>query len=345
MTTLADRIPSRAFRSTAQAVLLLLLALVFSGCGGVPLAPHRMQGETMGTSFHITALQDLPEEEILALLVRLDKGLFSTYAPESELSRLNRAPANTPIAVSPEMAEVLAIALKVSEDSGGAFDATVGPLVNAWGFGPPGEASPMNEATLQSLRTLVGYEKLVLDTAAKTVTKKEDGLYCDLSAVAKGYAVDAVAGCIEQAGGTDYMVEIGGEVQTRGRNAQGVPWRIGIERPSDGGGMIESVVSLDGAALATSGDYRNFYMAEGKRLSHTIDPRTGRPVTHGLASASVIHPQCAWADAYATTLMVLGPEEGFAWAEARGLAVYLMIRGEDGAFSFRTTAAFEACFE
>ncbi|MDP7112838.1 MAG: FAD:protein FMN transferase, partial [Myxococcota bacterium] len=172
------------------------------------------------------------------------------------------------------------------------------------------------------------------------------GVQIDLSAIAKGYGVDRVTGAIEGQGHDRYLVEVGGEVRVRGRNAAGVPWRIGIERPVDEGRDVFRALSLIDAAMATSGDYRSFYELAGRRVSHTIDPRTARPVEHGLASVTVVHDRCAEADGWATALMVLGPDEGPEIAEREGLAALFLTRNDDGSFDERETSRFaERIFE
>jgi len=201
--------------------------------------------------------------------------------------------------------------------------------VDAWGFGPEPAAAPPDEATIERLLEDHGYTHLELDAGDLTVRKDNPRLRCDLSAIAKGYAVDRVALRVEKLGLRDFMVEIGGEVRVAGRNAEGQAWRIGVERP-DGGGRPWAAVALTDGAMATSGDYRNYYERDGVRISHTIDPRTGRPITHALASVSVIHPSCMTADALATALNVLGPGEGRELVEREGLAALFLVRTDDG---------------
>jgi thiamine biosynthesis lipoprotein len=187
---------------------------------------------------------------------------------------------------------------------------------------------------------LVGWQKLVLDPAAGTASKTVPELYVDLSAVAKGYAVDRTAAVLDQMGLEDYMVEVGGEVRTRGLNLKRQPWRIGIERPVAESRELQRVVPLSGLAMATSGDYRNFYVLDGERYSHTIDARTGRPVTHGAASVSVVTEECLWADGWATALLVMGPEEGFALAQEQGLAALFLVYDGENDFQEKATDAF-----
>jgi thiamine biosynthesis lipoprotein len=189
-----------------------------------------------------------------------------------------------------------------------------------------------------------GWDGIELDSSSSTVQKTHAGLIADLSAIAKGYGVDRVVEMLEKTGLNNFMVEIGGEVGTRGLNRENVPWRIGIERPIPGERSIDLVVPLSNLALATSGDYRNYYEVEGERVSHTIDPRTGYPITHSVASVSVVHSDCAEADAYATGLLVLG-SDGFDVAEELGLAAYFLIRESDEVFAGRMTTAFKLLLE
>lgn len=336
---------NRDRKGVAFAALFLFLC---AGCGNTERAVDTVEftGGVMGTTYHVKVVAPMADgesakagEAIESALNRVD-GKMSTYKPDSELSQLNAAPAGAAVLLTDETFKVIGMAQDINRESGGAFDITVGPLVNAWGFGPLLEEMPSDEA-VTALLALTGPDKIALDPAAHTVTKAADGVYCDLSAIAKGYAVDQVAEALDALGYQDFMVEVGGEVRTAGKNAAGVPWNIAVEKPAGNERSIQEVVGLSGVSMATSGDYRNFYMAGGKRVSHTIDPHTGRPVDHQLASASVIHPECALADAYATTLMVLGPEKGMDFAEARGLAVLLIVHGDgESDFSIRQTPAF-----
>lgn len=306
----------------------------------------------MGTTYSVRVvlpgdLPDVEREHIDAELADLPQRVLdgvnakmSTYQDTSELSRFNQHEETTPFPLSRETLKVMAIAQAVSEQTQGAFDITVGPLVNAWGFGPEDGGVP-SDAALAELLKRVGFRHLAVDAEAGTATKAIPGLYCDLSAVAKGYGVDAVAEALEALGVTRYMVEVGGEVRTAGLNARGQAWRIGIYKPDPETLGLQRVVGLSGQAMATSGDYRNFIDHNGERLSHTIDPRTGRPTTHGVASVSVVHESCAWADAYATALMVMPPEAGCQFALDKGLAAYFIIHDGEG-FVEKMTPGFEA---
>jgi len=270
---------------------------------------------------------------------------MSNYLEDSEVSRLNRWTEAGPFKVSSDSLEVLQHASEISSTTGGAFDITVAPLVSAWGFGPPGRppAQPTTDE-IERLQESTGWEKLQVERVTSTVTKARPDLTLDLSAIAKGYGVDRVADALDAEGVEHYMVEVGGEVRTKGLNSQGGPWRIGIERPVPGDQAIDLIVPLSGFAMATSGDYRNYYEVEGRRISHTIDPRTGYPIAHNVASVSVIAPLCVRADAYATGLLVLGPE-GFDLAEGLGLAAYFLQRDKEGVFVGRMTTAFKEILE
>ncbi|MBI2423803.1 MAG: FAD:protein FMN transferase [Candidatus Hydrogenedentes bacterium] len=327
------------------AVLAALLFFALAGCEPATPPEVLFQGPTMGAEYHVKAVARLSKEEnaalhdaILAVLDRINT-LMSNYQPETELSRFNRALANTPFPVSPETATVFACALQVSRESQGAFDITVGPLVNAWGFGPEMTAEPPAEAALEELLQRVGYEKLHLE--GNQLTKDRDDVSCDLSALAPGFAADEMARLLESKGLNRYMIEVGGEVRALGLNKNDTPWRIGIEKPLPEIREIGRVVALDGNSLATSGDYRHFITVDGVRRSHTIDPSTGRPIEHQIASVTVIHKECMWADAYATALNVMGPERAKAFAETHQLAVFLILHDGKNGFEEWASPRFE----
>lgn len=253
---------------------------------------------------------------------------MSTFDAGSELSRLNRHRATTPIALSAELLGVLAAAQAVAAASGGAFDATVAPLVAAWGFGA-GARARGNAPNPAELAAAVDWRALQLDAARGLVRKSLPALQLDLSGIAKGHAVDRAALALEALGLERYMVEAGGEIRTRGRNAEGRPWQIAIERPDAWPQRVHRIVPLAGLSIATSGDYRNFYRQDGRRIHHEIDPVTRAPTAHALASVSVLHADCMRADAWATALFVLGPERGLARAREQRLAALFIVR--DGA--------------
>jgi len=305
-------------------------------------------GPTMGTTWTVKVVpgdhpdtdQPAAEQAIIDALADVN-GRMSTWLPDSELSRFNDNPTVEPVPVSDDLRHVLREALRLSEVSGGAFDVTVGPLVNAWGFGPTDGGTPPTDAEVEALRPRIGYQRLTLDDDARTLRKAHPEMRVDLSAIAKGYGVDRASFALDKLGYARYMVEVGGEVRAKGLNATGQPWQIGIEKPDEGERAVQEVVPLRDMAMATSGNYRNFYEKDGKRLSHTIDPTTGHPVDHRLASVSVFHPDCMTADGWATTLNVLGEQRGYDLAVAQDVAALLLIKAPDGQFTEKVTPAFE----
>ncbi|MFQ5792215.1 MAG: FAD:protein FMN transferase [Acidobacteriota bacterium] len=330
---------------------LFLLAGVVAACRQVDggLQTYSFQGPTMGTRYTIKIVaEDLAEERQEELSRRIGQELalvdrkMSHYRKDSELSRFNRWQQTTPFSVSPETFAVFEHAQELSSLTGGALDVTVAPLVNAWGFGPEKRSDePPSDEHIRRLLARVGYTALELDRTQYNLRKKNPRLECDLSAIAKGYAVDRVAEALEAKGISDYMVEVGGEVRTGGYNAAGKPWRIAVERPVAGDGSFQRIVSLSGLSMATSGDYRNYYEVDGVRISHEIDPRTGFPIRHRTASVSVVEPDCVRADGWATALLVLGVEAGDALARKHDLAALFLVREDDGGFREHATPAFE----
>ena len=354
----------RGFSATVAKPLLavpaLLAALIAAACGGPDRGPHlyAFQGFTMGTTFMVKVVTEtLGEErqaEVLELIeAELDEvdTKMSHYLEDSELSRFNRSRDTSPFAVSEETLEVFRHAQEVARLSGGAFDVTVGPLVDAWGFGPeerviepieptePTERRP--DEVISRLMAQVGYTKIELDLEHSTIRKTDPSVACDLSAIAKGYGVDQVSEALRREGFGDHLVEVGGEVRAAGLNDAGQPWRIAIEQPGSGGTVPGRIVPLSNLAMATSGDYRNYYEVGGVRFSHTIDPRTGYPISHALASVSVVDELSVRADGLATALAVLGPDEGYELAVEQDLAALFIVRDGEGALRERATPAFE----
>ncbi len=337
--------------SSVRSACALLLAAA-SACAPPDPGPpvHVFDGATMGTTYAVRVVtvdawpqteRDRVGAEIQAVLDDVESKM-SHYEPSSELSRFNRQRTTRPFAVSADTFEVFRQARRLSELTAGALDVTVGPLVNAWGFGPvEPDRLPPDAELLSRLREHVGHAGIELDPAASTLRKTDPAIEGDLSAVAKGYGVDRVADALREAGLTRYLVEVGGEIVAAGTNHLDRPWRIGVESPVAGGG-IQRVVALRDRAMATSGDYRNTREVDGRWVSHTIDPRTGRPVEHRLASVSVVADRCVVADGLATALEVLGPDDGYALAVERGWAALFLSRGEDGAIGERATPAFSA---
>lgn len=295
--------------------------------------PYRhLQGKVFGTFYHITyqGADDL-HPEIKKALDEVDNSL-SPFNPRSIITKVNE---NQPVKVNKMFADVFGIAQTVAKETDGAFDITVAPLVNLWGFGFK-EGSTPDKRTIDSLMHFVGFEKVkLLDNGH--VEKTHPNVMLDCSAVAKGYGSDVVAGVLDSHGVTNYMVEIGGEIVTRGVSEKRVPWRIGVSRPTDDplqeSNEFETVLNVTDKAMATSGNYRNFYYKDGKKYAHTIDPKTGHPVQHSLLSATVLADNCATADAYATSFMVLGLEKARAVVERHPeLMAYLIYAGPDGKY-------------
>ncbi|MGY0156788.1 FAD:protein FMN transferase [Edwardsiella tarda] len=327
----------------ARLLTLLATILLLSGCGPTQVD---LAGKTMGTYY---AVKYLPAEgtpaaaqvqaEIDRLLERVNDQM-STYRPGSELSRFNQSrQVNTPFPVSSDTARVVNEALRINKLTDGALDVTVGPLVNLWGFGPEGrpdrEPSP---SQIAQRRAWVGIQHLSLQGNA--LIKDIPELYVDLSAIAKGYGVDVVANYLQSLHIDNYMVDIGGEVRTLGHNGEKSPWRIAIEKPSTGAQQrVQAIIEPGAMAVATSGDYRNYFEQDGQRFSHEIDPQTGRPVTHRLASITVLAPTCMTADGLSTGLFVMGPDRALALANRMNIPVYMIVKGERG-FEERTSTAF-----
>jgi thiamine biosynthesis lipoprotein len=311
-------------------LLLPLLLLPLPLRAADPVQPLELRGEVFTTLYTIKVLPgaagvttDAVAGVVDAMTQRVNAHL-SRYVPGSELDRFNKHGAGQPFPLSVDLRAMLDMSREVHALSGGAFDPTVAPLVRLWGFndGEPLDHEPAPDL-LASTRALVGLDKVTSpqpDVAVKAV----EGLELDLSGIAKGYAVDLVAEGLDALGATSYMVEIGGEVRCRGEGPGGGPWRIGVQSPTDEGG-IQRVLGINNLSVATSGDYRNGYVVDGKYISHTIDPATGRPVAHGLASTTVLDPSCARADALATALTVLGPEKALALCDRLGIGAYFIV--------------------
>ena len=304
---------------------VLAIAALAAGCGGAGYQPA--DGQTMGTTYRVLARcpENLDVDRIDTVLASVNASM-SNWEKDSEISRFNASPVGEWTMLSPPLAEVMRTALTLSKMSDGAFDVSVGALVDVWGFGPAPARGFPDDMEVEAALARTGFRHLELDGGR---LRKTLDVSIDLSAIAKGYGVDAVAATVAEQGCTDYLVEIGGEVRVRGKNPGGRSWRLGIEMP-DPSGAAHRVVALNEGAIATSGDYRNFFERDGKRYSHTIDPRLGTPVTHALASASVVHASAMWADGYATLIAVLGPEAGLTFAASKDLAAYLLVRQEDG---------------
>jgi FAD:protein FMN transferase len=331
----------------------LSLSLVRGDAQGVLANTRRaieFHGLTMGATFSVKVVTAQDESDSTGLnevdrviRARLDRinQLMSTWDPDSELSRFNRSISLEPFPVSLETFEALRWSLELGTLTGGVLDVTIGPLVDAWGFGPGGPRNRLpSHEEIARLREAIGPGRLELNPAALTVRKSRPEVRCDLSAVAPGYATDRLWAELADRGFTDFLVDVGGELRTRGRNEVGEPWRIAIERPQSQHHAIERVVPISNLAIATSGDYRKYREVDGQRVTHILDPRTGRPLAHRLASVTVIDELAVRADGFATALMVLGSDEGMALARKLELAALFIERTDDG-FSERATPRFE----
>ncbi len=299
----------------------------------------------MGTVWHVSYVPgaSAPDAQELQRGIESELALvdqsMSTYRSDSEISRFNALAIREWFKPSVDFIRVMSAALDVGSKSEGAYDITVSPLVDLWGFGPNGMSGVTpDEEDIARIRARVGQQNIELDEMRYRV-RKNDYLAVDFSSLAKGYAVDLVADWLTARGIEQYMVEVGGEMRLSGLSARGDLWRIAIEQPDSSERTVATTLQLTDVALATSGDYRNYFEVNGKRYSHSIDPRTGYPVAHDLVSVTVIHPSCMVADAWATALTVLGAERAMAVAQAQGLAVYF-IRRVGGGFEHSHTPLF-----
>jgi thiamine biosynthesis lipoprotein len=313
---------------------LLVCTFLFAGCARSP-SEIAFSGPTMGTTYSVKIAnppasvdRQAIQSTIDAVLERIDREM-SGYRSDSELSRFNASTSTDWFAVSADVVKVVDEALSVAAASQGAIDITVAPLIELWGFGPSGEPAVLPTAEqIETARARTGYRKLQTRTQPPALRKQSPDLTLDLNAVAPGFATDLLFEQLIAQGLDNVMVDIGGEVRARGRNAKGESWRIAVEKPVDAEPEPFAIVQLDDMAVTTSGEYRHYYLRDGQRYSHTIDPRTGRPVRHALASVVVVSSTAANADAWATALNVLGEEEGYALAAQRNIpAMFIVPKG------------------
>ncbi|MEX2124355.1 MAG: FAD:protein FMN transferase [Woeseia sp.] len=331
--------------------LAALAAFLLASCGGDRAPSYELTGSTMGTQFSIQVAEPMSgtkrtelQQEIEAVLDTVEHAM-STYLVQSDISKFNASSSTGWVAVSESTCRAVEAAEGVSRLSDGAFDVTVGPLVNLWGFGPdPVRLQPPPDTAVRAALERVGYRRLHADCKQPALKKDSADVYVDLSAYAKGYGVDRVAELLDANGIRQYLVEVGGELRLRGLDSDGELWSVAIETPADTGRGIGRIVRLKDKAMATSGDYRNFFEYEGRRYSHLIDPRTGWPTMHDLAAVTVICDTAALADALATALLVLGPDDGFDLAVREQIAAYFQLRTDNG-FVERLTPAFRAIDE
>ena len=315
-------------------------------------AEQHLTGNTMGTYYSIKIV-GADNAQTKALEAGIEQRLdtvnqqMSTYLSDSELSRFNQSREPGPFAVSADTAKVVTSALQLGLQTQQTLDVTIGPLVNLWGFGPderPAQVPTEPELSAALAHTGLEHLRVEIDAHGQYLYKAIPELYVDLSSIAKGFGVDVVAEYLSEQGFSNHLVEIGGELRISGHNGHNQPWTIAVERPHNDAGrsdeLVQQVLAAGNNSVATSGDYRNYYELDGQRLSHTIDPSTGQPITHNLASVTVIHASCMIADGLATALTVMGTERALAYAEQHELAVYLLTKTEDG-FKVDMTPAFK----
>lgn len=342
------------FKNSEQCSLFLIKYLLFiiflSACAKQEQQQiHVFSGPMMGTNYRITVVvdsaldEDLLHKDALSAMENVNQSM-STYIETSEINAINRLVANKKMNVSKPLMEVLQYAQQVSQLSDGAFDITLGPLINLWGFGEDGRINkqPSGQA-VEAVAPTIGYKNLTLTDEA--LTKSHAATQLNVSAIAKGYAVDKVAESLERNGVSDFLIDIGGELRAAGQNIDQEVWSVGIEKPQLTGG-VQEVIRLANKAVATSGDYLNFILIDEQRYSHTINPKTMAPVLHKLALVSVIHDNATMADALATAMMAMGEERAWVFAQEQSLAAYFTIRSGDGAgFENRYTPSFAEFIE
>lgn len=336
---------SLGIKGIKLSILLLAVVAVFGCTDQNAQEIYAINGKIMGTTYQVKVVTDNRsnldgiDEAIHQALVDVDWAM-STYKSESELSKLNRAPLDEWLPISYPLLEVIAQSNAISYITDGAFDVTVGPLVNLWGFGPDRKPDTIpTEDQISEAKEKVGFEFLSLRQEPPSIKKSKD-VYIDLSAIAKGYGVDRVAAVLEQSGFQNYLVEVGGEMKAKGLKTGDQPWVVGIEAPLESGRGVQVAVELDDLAIATSGDYRNYFEEAGVRYSHTIDSKTGKPINHRLASVTVFDTSAAKADGFATALMVVGPEIGMRLSRELDMAVFMIVRENDQFIEYRS-AKFE----
>lgn len=328
----------------------LAVALLLGGCDNAPVsAPLVLEGKTMGTVWRVSLAEVPPERaddlrKMIQARLDADDRLLSTWKSDSALMQFNRATTTAPWPVTRAMADIVTLALRVGQNTQGAMDITVGPLVNLWGFGSDELPQTRPDAAqIAAARARIGLQHLRVIAGAdgQWLQKDRPDLFIDLSTVGEGYAADHLAELMAQQGISRYLVAVGGALVSRGLNPQGVPWRVAIQKPTDRENAVQARVDINGYGISTAGSYRNYYELDGKRLSHIIDPASGQPIAHNLVSVTVIAPTALEADAWDTGLMVLGAERAKAVAGQHGLAVYLITKKQSG-FSVWMSPQFRA---
>ncbi|MBU0523044.1 MAG: FAD:protein FMN transferase [Gammaproteobacteria bacterium] len=320
-----------------------MLVGVLSGCGNGD-SLERFDGPAMGSRYSIQYVRHsytlgpkAVQAEVENILAEVDRQ-FSTYRSDSDIERFNDLPANRCQKMPAPILKLILVAQLLSEQSEGSYDLTVEPLLNLWGFGPQAREEKVPTAqSLAEVRQRVGYQHLRID---RDQLCKDAAVEVDFNSIAAGYAVDTIAEKLETMGIRSYLVEVTGELKAAGKKHDGSPWRIALEEPRDDQQVAERVIVVDGYGVSTSGDYRNYFEQDGRRYSHTFDARTGAPVSHTLASVTVINPSALMADGLSTLLLILGPERGWDYAEKHDIGAFFVIRADTG-FVTRTNQAFE----
>jgi thiamine biosynthesis lipoprotein len=321
-----------------SALAAVFAALGLGACAAIP-PETLLAGETMGSAWTAKVVGALPMSEAQlreGMQARFDavNQALSTYRPDSALSRFNADTTGDWVALDPELGEVMGYALQLSARSGGAYDVTVGPLVDLWGFGPdPAARKVPDTAAIAHARDRVGWQKIEIDSAARRA-RKPPGVRVDLSSLGKGRGVDRVAEFLDSVGVSNYLIDLSGKLRARGRNPRGESWKVAVETPgadaaSGRPAAMPAIVELRDESIATAGDYRRFFEADGRHYSHIIDPRTGFPVTHATESSTAIAADCMTADAWATVFMTMAPGDALRLAEAASMPALLIRR--DGA--------------
>jgi thiamine biosynthesis lipoprotein len=334
-----------SLRTASFLLLSSFLSLSLSACSQ-PEPIIALSGNTMGTTYHIklVANDKLPDSQLLQAEIDLAleqvNDQMSTYRKDSELSKFNSLQLAQSMPVSPDTITVINEGIRLHQLTEGALDITLGPLVNLWGFGP--DKKPIKTPSQQDIDVAMAKTGIAgLSVDGDKLVKHNGDLYVDLSSIAKGFGVDKMASLLDKYGVTGYLIEIGGELRIKGTKDDGIPWRVAIEQPSNEGREIQQVIAPGTIGLATSGDYRNYFEEGGQRFSHLIDPRTGMPIKHRLASVTVLHPDCMTADGFATAMMVLGTQASLALAKEQNLAIMLIEKQEQG-FQVFYSEAFKA---
>lgn len=319
---------------------LIGAALLLAGCdnASAPTPPKEtatvLEGKTMGTFWRVSVVNvDKKRADELRAKIQTqldgDDQLLSTWKNDSALMRFNLSASTAPWPVTEAMADIVTESLRIGQKTHGAMDVTVGPLVNLWGFGPDKQPlSTPDQQQIDTAKSKTGLQHLtVINTAGRQYLQKDlPELFVDLSTVGEGYAADHLAKLMGQEGISRYLVSVGGALASRGMSAEGRPWRVAIQKPTDKENAVQAIVDINGHGISTSGSYRNYYELDGQRISHVIDPQTGRPITHNLVSVTVIAPTALEADAWDTGLMVLGPEKAKEVVREQGLAVYMIMK-------------------